>query len=244
MISGSTLSYFFGFWALAYLIDAGLSVHPFTKQRYLELRGRSGISIQVLQARFFTQKLNPFFHRLGNVDWFPWGLWFSIGTAFSAIFMCLSVVVLSLLAYNTVMRKPIEKQIITPVMPGVNLPLSQVGFYMLTLLVCVVLHEAGHALAALREKVRLHGFGFFLFGIYPGAYVDISDSDLCSLSPLRQLRIYCAGVWHNGVIVFLSLILFHALPWLLVPAYSTNRGVGVVSVLEVMHIPVVCNTSF
>ncbi|KAL7059177.1 hypothetical protein AAHC03_013510 [Spirometra sp. Aus1] len=232
MISGSTLSYFFGFWALAYLIDAGLSVHPFTKQRYLELRGRSGISIQVLQARFFTQKLNPFFQRLGSVDWFPWGLWFSVGTAFSAIFMCLSVVVLSLLAYNTVMRKPIEKQIITPVMPGVNLPVSHIGFYMLTLLICVVLHEAGHALAALREKVRLHGFGFFLFGIYPGAYVDISDSDLCSLSPLRQLKIYCAGVWHNGVIVLISLLVFHALPWLLVPVYSTNRGVGVVSVLE------------
>ncbi len=118
-------------------------------------------------------------------------------------------------------------------MPGVNLPMSHLGFYMLTLLVCVVLHEAGHALAALRERVRLHGFGFFLFGIYPGAYVDISDTDLNSLSPLRQLKIYAAGVWHNGVIVLLSVLIFYTLPFLLSPAYVTHKGVGVINLQQV-----------
>ncbi|CDS37444.1 membrane bound transcription factor site 2 [Echinococcus multilocularis] len=229
MISSSTISYFFGFWVLAYLLDAGLSNHPYTRQKYLELRENSGISIQVLQARFFTQKLNPLFKRIGEVRWFPWSLWFFAGTAFSAVFMVLSVVILFFLAYNTTMRKPIEQQVITPVMPGVNLPMSQLGFYLLTLLVCVVLHEAGHALAALHERVRIHGFGFFLIGIYPGAYVDISDADLNSLSPIRQLKIYSAGVWHNGVIVVLSIICFYALPWTLSPAYVMNQGVGIVN---------------
>uniref|UniRef100_A0A5K3EV92 Membrane-bound transcription factor site-2 protease n=1 Tax=Mesocestoides corti TaxID=53468 RepID=A0A5K3EV92_MESCO len=232
MISSSTISYFFGFWVLAYLVDCGLSSHPCTRQKYLELREKSGVSIQVMQARIFTQRLNPFFQRIGEVDWFPWSVWFCVGTAFSAIFMLLSVVVLSLLAYNTIMRKPIEKQLITPVMPGINLPLSHAGFYMLTLLVCVILHEAGHALAALRERVRLHGFGFFLLGIYPGAYVDISDSDLSSLSPLRQLKIYCAGVWHNGVIVLISILVFYTLPWVLSPIYMTNQGVGVINLQQ------------
>lgn len=120
-------------------------------------------------------------------------------------------------------------------MPGVNLPMSHLSFYLLTLLVCVVLHEAGHALAALRERVRLHGFGFFLFGIYPGAYVDISNSDLQSLSPLRQLKIYAAGVWHNGVIVILSVLVFYALPWILTPAYQMHGGVGVISVQQVKY---------
>ncbi len=118
MISSSTLSYFFGFWALAYLVDASLSAHPLTRQKYLGFRERSGISIRILQAKFFTQRLNPFFQRIGEVDWFPWSLWFYIGTAFSAVFMVLSVIVLSLLAYNTIMRKPIEKQLITPVVSG------------------------------------------------------------------------------------------------------------------------------
>ena len=111
--------------------------------------------------------------------------------------------------------------------------MNQLGFYLLTLLVCVVLHEAGHALAALRERVRIHGFGFFLLGIYPGAYVDISDTDLNSLSPMRQLKIYSAGVWHNGVIVVLSIICFYALPWILSPAYAINQGVGIVNLQKV-----------
>lgn len=118
-------------------------------------------------------------------------------------------------------------------MPGVNLPVNQLGFYLLTLLVCVVLHEAGHAMAALRERVRIHGFGFFLLGIYPGAYVDISDTDLNSLSPMRQLKIYSAGVWHNGVIVILSILCFYGLPWILSPAYVVNQGVGIIDLQQV-----------
>ena len=32
--------------------------------------------------------------------------------------------------------------------PGVNLPTSQLGYYLLTLLVCGIFHELGHAIAA------------------------------------------------------------------------------------------------
>jgi len=35
-------------------------------------------------------------------------------------------------------------------MPGVNLPMNQISYYLLTLLVCGILHELGHAIAAVR----------------------------------------------------------------------------------------------
>ena len=35
-------------------------------------------------------------------------------------------------------------------MPGVNLPMNQIVYYLLTLLVCGMLHEIGHAVAAVR----------------------------------------------------------------------------------------------
>ena len=41
-------------------------------------------------------------------------------------------------------------------MPGVNLPNNQIGYYLMTLLVCGILHEVGHALAAVRYVLLHH----------------------------------------------------------------------------------------
>ena len=43
-----------------------------------------------------------------------------------------------------------EEAILQPVLPGINLPKSDLPYYFLTLLVCTVVHEMGHAIAAVR----------------------------------------------------------------------------------------------
>lgn len=226
------LSYFVGLWASIYLTDVVLRTHPYTKHWYQMVTSRLGLSFSLLHARLFTQRFNRAFHILGCVDIIPWKLWFSCGVLFSIGSMILSIGLLTLLVYNTFDHKSIKSGTLTPVMPGVNLPISHLGFYMLTLLFCALLHEAGHAIAALRERVRLHGFGLFLFGFYPGAYVDLNTADLQSLKPFSQLRIYCAGVWHNAVIALLSLVIFYSMPTLLSIGYHTGSGVGVTYLRE------------
>lgn len=84
-----------------------------------------------------------------------------------------------------------------------------------------------------RENVRVNGFGLFLLILYPGAYVDLSSEHLQVVSPLRQLRIYCAGVWHNFVIVIFALVVIFILPILLIPFYSTGSAVVITQVSEV-----------
>ena len=64
----------------------------------------------------------------------------------------------------------------------------------LALLFSAIFHEAGHALCAIGEGVRMNGFGLFLMIVYPGAFVDLDTESLLSRHPLQQLRIYCAGV--------------------------------------------------
>ncbi|CAH8565404.1 unnamed protein product [Schistosoma turkestanicum] len=228
----SFVSYFVGVWASVYLIDIALRTHPYTRNRYTEFLSQLGISFNLLQARLFTQRLNNCFHYICRFNCVPWNLWFSCGVIFAAISMVVSVCLLTLLAYNTLMHKPIETQVLIPVMPGINLPTGHLGFYILTLLICAFIHEAGHALAAVRERVRLHGFGIFVFGFYPGAFVDLNTSDLQSLSPFCQLRVYCAGVWHNAVIAMISIIIFYLLPFLLSPGYHVGTGVGVTYLRE------------
>ncbi|PVD28050.1 hypothetical protein C0Q70_10631 [Pomacea canaliculata] len=174
---------------------------------------------------------NRCFLRMGQ--WRPGflRLWFTAGVFFALVAMLLSVFLLSLLAFNTIRQKPVEQQVLTP-MPGVNLPASQVWYYMLTLLVCGILHEVGHAVAAVREQVRVNGFGIFMMIIYPGAFVDLSSEHLQVVSPLRQLRIYCAGVWHNFVIVIIAIIILLSLPVLLLPVYSQGHAVAITGVEE------------
>lgn len=67
--------------------------------------------------------------------------------------------------------------------------------------------------------------------VYPGAFVDLSTEHLTNLSPLKQLRIYCAGVWHNIVLVLLALVFRIFLPYILSIFYSTNASVVVTSVI-------------
>ena len=40
------------------------------------------------------------------------------------------------------------------VLPGVTLPMSDIGYYMMALLFCSVVHEAGHAIAAIQEGIN------------------------------------------------------------------------------------------
>jgi S2P endopeptidase len=64
-----------------------------------------------------------------------------------------------------------------------------------------------------REQVRVNGFGVFLMFIFPGAYVDLCSDHLLVLSPIRQLRIFCAGVWHNFMLVLFAVLLLQVHPY-------------------------------
>ena len=88
-------------------------------------------------------------------------------------------------------------------------------------------------MSLLREQVRVNGFGMFFTIIYPGAFVDLYTEHLTVISAARQLRIYCAGVWHNVVLVALGMFLLWSLPYLLVPLYLTGHGAVVVNVMKV-----------
>ncbi|KAG0032119.1 Membrane-bound transcription factor site-2 protease [Podila clonocystis] len=97
-----------------------------------------------------------------------------------------------------------EGMVLVPIIPGVTLPISHLPYYLIALLVSGVVHEAGHAIAAARERIQISSSGIFLYILYPGAFVDFSSRAMAMLSPLQHLRIVCAGVWHNIVLFGLA----------------------------------------
>ncbi|KAI9343863.1 hypothetical protein DFJ73DRAFT_503024 [Zopfochytrium polystomum] len=110
--------------------------------------------------------------------------------------------------------------------PGVNLPLNALGSYFLALLLSGLMHEMGHASAAAVEKVPIQSTGVFVFLFFPGAFVELQESALAMLSPFRQLRIVCAGVWNNGIGALVSGLFLASLPIWLSPWYMNLNAEG------------------
>ncbi|KAJ1940260.1 hypothetical protein FBU59_003865 [Linderina macrospora] len=95
--------------------------------------------------------------------------------------------------------KDATRQLLQPVIPGLTMPVGHIWYYLLSLAICATIHELGHALAASFSRVPLRQFGVFIMGIYPGAFVDLEATELEKRPVIEQLRIVCAGVWHNAV---------------------------------------------
>lgn len=91
--------------------------------------------------------------------------------------------------------------------------------------ICSVVHEMGHAFAAVLEDVPLSGFGFNVLLVLPVAYTNISPEQLNSLRPWRRLRILCAGIWHNILLAAFCFSLMSLLPIFFTPFYNIDESV-------------------
>ena len=60
--------------------------------------------------------------------------------------------------------------------------------------------------------------GFFIFYCFPGAYVNMDKCDY--LHPIKRLRIYCGGVWHNLVLSSFTYLFILVVPQLIWPFYK------------------------
>ncbi|KAH8280316.1 hypothetical protein KR018_002441 [Drosophila ironensis] len=112
-------------------------------------------------------------------------------------------------------------------LPGVNLPLEEIGYYITTLLLCLLVHEAGHALAAVLEDVPVTGFGIKFIFCLPMAYTELSGDHLNSLRWIRKLRVLCGGIWHNFVFAGVCYLLIATVGITMAPLYTYNEHVVV-----------------
>lgn len=95
--------------------------------------------------------------------------------------------------------------------------------------ICSIVHEMGHAFAAVLEDVPMTGFGFNVLLVLPVAYTHISSEQMNSLRTWRRLRILCAGIWHNILLAAFCFSLMSLLPILFTPFYNIDKSVIVTS---------------
>lgn len=70
------------------------------------------------------------------------------------ILLCIPSLILlastAVVSFENIRQHKNEEAILQPVVPGVNLPSTDLPYYLITLLVCTIVHETGHALASVR----------------------------------------------------------------------------------------------
>lgn len=71
----------------------------------------------------------------------------------------------------------------------------------------------------------------FILCMVPIAYVRMEGLE--GLSSKKQLRIFCAGIWHNIVLALVAFLIIFLLPWLSYPLYEHGNGIQVISIHKV-----------
>ncbi|XP_053681284.1 membrane-bound transcription factor site-2 protease [Anopheles nili] len=206
------------------------------------LRG-TGLTVKFLRLQWHTTALNR-----SIVKWstkYPKILdcSFNIGVYLSLLLMPFAVVMIIISSFHTSLQRQSARVIasggpggdshapdrrtveIDLLVPGVNLPINEIGYYIAALAINSVVHELGHGLAAVLEDVQIKGFGMHVLLIIPMAYTQLDSDQLNTLRVWKKLRVMCAGIWHNLILALFTYLLFMSTPLLFSAIYRTSDAV-------------------
>eukprot|EP00002_Diphylleia_rotans_P018009 TRINITY_DN3487_c0_g1_i1.p1 TRINITY_DN3487_c0_g1~~TRINITY_DN3487_c0_g1_i1.p1 ORF type:complete len:498 (-),score=95.96 TRINITY_DN3487_c0_g1_i1:118-1611(-) len=217
------LSILIGIWIFSYILHRFLLSRYPTK--YPQLLVSNGVYISFCFASKWFTRMNGLpqeicFGGRGSIVHLKRSLidlWIRAGPYIFILLMVASVVALVANLLQIMFPNPQSTPIITPIIPGVNLPSHQVLYVIVVLAVNGIIHELGHAIAASYYSLPISRMGVFLAFIYPGAFVDVPS--LQDANPIVRLRVACAGVMNNIAICGSFAMIWMAMPYLLFPYY-------------------------
>lgn len=91
--------------------------------------------------------------------------------------------------------------------PVVN-PAATIAFAVIGMAVAILIHEIGHGLLAIVERVKVEALGIMILAIPVGAFVETNDDDLERSPRSSALKMYAAGSATNFLVSALCLALF------------------------------------
>ena len=221
-------------YSIIYLLDTLFRSHPSTSLKYLIKLRSLGLDVSLFQVRWSTPRYNSTFHWFAQVHPRLVRMWYTIGAVVSSLLILPSMILLihtlqhHLIPGDT--NNTTDRVVLQPVLPGVNLPPSELLYYFTSLLICSVYHETGHAVAAYNCGVRVVCAGLAVLAIFPAAFVELPTDQLENRALSQQLRVFSGGVWHNIVLAGVAWSIATSAPTLFSPGYTLGQGVALVNV--------------
>lgn len=155
-------------------------------------------------------------------------------TSVSSVVLLLYTILHAFASPSVVSASEQTAEVLTPLVPGVNIPWSHTLYIFIGYGTSTFIHEMGHALALATVGKHIDCVGWFIMCGLPGAYVKCSTSAIQSLSPHKQLHVFFAGVWHNVLLTVGVCLLINAwqyFPYLPGLIFRSGDGVTVLSVV-------------
>ncbi|MFH1229366.1 MAG: site-2 protease family protein [Candidatus Aenigmatarchaeota archaeon] len=86
-------------------------------------------------------------------------------------------------------------------------------FWIITIAIILIPHEAFHGIIARAHKIRLKNVGLLLLAIFPGAFVEPDEKQVKKSNLITKLRIFAAGSFINITIGISIIFLAQTLLW-------------------------------
>ncbi|MGB1696977.1 MAG: site-2 protease family protein [Thermoplasmatota archaeon] len=106
------------------------------------------------------------------------------------------------------------------IIPGVN-PFVPLWYGLIALIITLVVHESGHGIVALANKMRLKSLGLLMAVVPVGAFVEPDEDDLTKAPRRARLRVYAAGPMMNFVFATITIIGFAVMMGAMTPMDGT-----------------------
>ncbi|EFA82280.1 membrane-bound transcription factor peptidase [Heterostelium album PN500] len=188
-------------------------------QRLLDFLSSISVHVELFSINWSTTKFNTSLRKVALRFERFWNYFYRVGNTIVLILLPLAFLGLCYNLFVLLLNRSNENAIITPIVPGVNFPLSHLWYLILALVISATIHELGHALCTL----KINDYGIYIFFIFPSAYVTINLEDIERKSHWKKLRVFSAGVWHNIILSFIIFLLMPATPYLLSPLYHYSN---------------------
>jgi membrane-associated protease RseP (regulator of RpoE activity) len=192
-------------------------------------------------AYYRTTKLNNIITRIAQTKESFWKLLWDIGilSGLGILFTGLVVFTINVITFFLPKSSEVTPIAITPVIPGITISFESLPYFIVAILVGAAVHEFGHGIAAVNEKISLKSTGIFVFLVLFGAFVEPSEESYKASSNRSKMRVMAAGGLANmlvSIILIIILILPFGFPLLISPFFQTNPS-GVLVIETVPNSP-------
>lgn len=196
-----TLDFIFSllaFWLVVYMLGKKLNLSKY------------GLEIKPFLIKWELKKFKDILYKCSSKGGKVWRIFSWISVAIGAGFMVLTLILLSWnIVRATILNETFSS--VALIIPGVTLKLYWLPYFLISVVVTVIIHEAAHGIIALSEGISVKSAGALLLAVFFGGFVELDEKELNAAPRRSKIKVFSAGSSSNVIAGLIVLFLLSGL---------------------------------